>query len=257
MQGMNTDSQWLLNAEPAYPTLSKATDTDILIIGGGITGITAAYLLAEAGKKVILLEKNQIGSAETLHTTAHISYPTDERLLDLEKNFGRDHAQAIWDACHSSADEIARLARDEHLDCHWTQVPGYLYAAEGADLDQEKEDLQKEARVAQEMGFDTRYLDACPVVRRPAIAFANLQKFHPTLYLGGLAEAAAKKGIQIYQSSEVTEFGENGHHVTCNGFTVGFKHVFIATHVPLQGNASALSAAIFQTKLAGYSTYTK
>lgn len=253
--GMKQESQWTLGSMPAYPALSQDTDTTVLIIGGGITGLTAACLLSQEGKKVVLLEKHRLGSAETLHTTAHISYPSDLRLTDLEKHFGASHAQAVWEAGQAAAHEIVRLVREEKIDCGLQSVPAYLYAAEGSDLEKESGTLKQEAERAQELGFDTAFLSNCPAAHRPALAFANLHKFHPMEYLKGLAEAATRAGAVIHEESEVTEFGESGHEVTCKGVKVHFKHVFIATHVPLQGNASTLSAAMLQTKLAGYSTY--
>lgn len=252
---MEKQSPWEIETKSSYSPLAKDTDADVLVIGGGITGVTAAYLLSMAGKSVVLLEKASLGSAETLHTTAHISYPTDVRLGDLVKDFGKDHAQAIWEACQAAADEIAYNIRQENIECQWSHVPGYLYAAESDEGNREPPLLKEESEQAREMGFDAAYLDSCAAVRRPALAFANLQKFHPLLYLNALAKAASEKGAHIHEESEVTEFGDNGHYVMSNNCKVGFKHVFIATHVPLQGNASTLSAAILQTKIAGYSTY--
>lgn len=245
----------MLNDAPEYHSLSGDVQADVLIIGGGITGMTAAYLLAKAGKHVVLLEKRRLAGAETLHTTAHISYPTDMRLQDLVKDLGRDHAQAVWEACQASADEISRLVREEDIACHWGPVPGYLYAAESDMGNKEIPRLKEESSVAQEMGFDAAYVESCPVAQRPALRFANLQKFHPMLYLHALAKAAAANGVHLCENSEVKEFGEDGQYVICNGHRVRFRHVLIATHVPLQGNAGTLSAAILQTKIAGYSTY--
>lgn len=252
---MKTESLWELNGETEYDSLSRDVETDVLIIGGGITGVTAAYLVSQAGKRVVLLEKNRIGGAETLHTTAHISYPTDMRLKALIQDFGRDHAQGVWEACQASANEIANIVHTEQIECEWKHVPGYLYAAKTEMGAKEPPLLQEESGLAQELGFDTAYLESCPVAQRPALAFANLQKFHPMQYLHAVAAASANAGAIIYEASEVTEFDENERQVVCNDCRVSFKHVFIATHVPLQGNASPLSAAILQTKIAGNSTY--
>jgi glycine/D-amino acid oxidase-like deaminating enzyme len=93
---MKNQSEWMLDEEIKSPALTQDTNADVLIIGGGITGVTSVYLLSKSGKSVVLLEKAGLAGAETLHTTAHISYPTDVRLGDLIKDFGRDHAQAVW-----------------------------------------------------------------------------------------------------------------------------------------------------------------
>jgi glycine/D-amino acid oxidase-like deaminating enzyme/nitrite reductase/ring-hydroxylating ferredoxin subunit len=252
---MINESPWGLGSSPKYPPFLNDDETDVLIIGGGITGVTAAYLLATSGKRVTLLEKNILGSGETHRTTAHISYPTDVRMTALTKSFGRNHAEGAWDSQLAAAEQIVKLVRVEGLSCGLRTVPGYLYASSGKDADSEIDQLQNDARLARELGFDARYIDPCPLSRRPAVIFANLRKFHPLLYIGGVASAAEQKGCRLFEASEVTEFNSEENSVTCNGFVLRYKHLFIATHVPLQGNANSLSAALLQTKLIGYSTY--
>ncbi len=251
---MKHETAWNLPDAPSFPALSQDATADVLIIGGGITGVTAAYLLAKAGRSVILVEKEKLFGGETGHTTAHISYPTDMRLRDLVKTFGHNHAQAVWDACLASADHIRRHICAEEIDCGLRQVPGYLYAAPNAD-DAEKDRLHHDAGLADDMGFDAEYVEQCPVTQRPAVRFSNLMKFHPTQYVLALALVAQKSGAQIYEGSEVEEFDSKARTVRCNGRQISYQHVFIATHVPLQGVAGTLSAMLLQTKLAGYSTY--
>lgn len=251
---MKHESSWQLPDAPSFPPLAQDASADVLIIGCGITGVTAAYLLAKAGRSVILVDKDRLFAGQTGYTTAHISYPTDIRMRDLVKKFGHNHAQAAWDAGLAAADHIRRLICVEEIDCGLRQVPGYLYAAPDAD-DAEKERLQHDAGLADDMGFDAEYLERCPVTHRPAVRFSNLMKFHPTKYVVALAQAARKLGAQIYEGSEVQEFDDEHRSVRCNGHRISYQHVFIATHVPLQGVAGTLSAMLLQTKLAGYSTY--
>jgi glycine/D-amino acid oxidase-like deaminating enzyme len=212
-------------------------------------------LLSKAGKSVVLVEKSKLCRAETGHTTAHISYPCDTRLTDLISTFGETHAQAIWDAGLAAAQQLASIVSAELLDCDLRYVPGYLYAAGDDDVAKEAERLRAEADKGSELGFDTRFIDPFPVTEQPSLAFANLMKFHPLRYATGLAKAAVGSQCQIFENSEVKEFAEDGKSATCNGHTITFKHVFVATHVPLQGAANLLGASHLQTKLAGYSTY--
>lgn len=252
---MKHESSWKLSRQPSFPPLSKDAAVDALIIGGGITGVTAAYLLAKAGRSVMLLEKNGICSGETHFTTAHISYPTDMRLRELTKQFGANHAGAIWDACQASAEQIRRNVCQEEIDCGLRHVPGYLYAAGDTSLEEEIPRLREDVELAQRMGFDVQLVQACPVTERPAAAFANLMKFHPTKYVVRLAEAAQQAGCQIHENSEAQAFDAEKRQVRCNGHAVSYQHVLMATHVPHQGSSGTLGAMLLQTKLAGYSTY--
>src|SRR5690349_15111552 len=71
---------------------------DVVIVGGGIAGLTAAYLLTIAGRSVAVLERDRCAQVDTGHTSAHLTMVVDERVTDLVKHFGQDHARAVLDA---------------------------------------------------------------------------------------------------------------------------------------------------------------
>lgn len=98
---------WIENtSSPKFPALKEDIAVDVLIVGGGVTGVTAAYLLKRAGHTVALVDRGRCGGGETAYTTAHLTCVTDASLKDLVKNFGQDHAQAVWDAGMSAIDTI-------------------------------------------------------------------------------------------------------------------------------------------------------
>src|SRR5690348_3536924 len=110
-----------------FPKLQRNINVDVLVIGAGVTGISAAYLLKKAGATVALIERERVASIDTGHTTAHLTYITDVELLELARNFGDDHAQAAWDAGAAAIDEIESIVREEEIECEFRRVPGYLH----------------------------------------------------------------------------------------------------------------------------------
>src|SRR3954468_15530518 len=126
---MDTTPAWLVDERKPFPAVQRNMSVDVLIVGGGVTGITAASLLASAGVKAALLEKARIGTGETGHTTAHVTYPSDRRFHALVKDLGVNHAQAVWDAGMVGQEQIAENVRTERIACEMRRVPGYLYAA--------------------------------------------------------------------------------------------------------------------------------
>src|SRR5438045_1327056 len=113
---MNTTPYWLDTARPRkFPSLHRDLEVDVVVVGGGITGATAAYLLKKSGATVALIERDRCVGGETGHTTAHLTYVTDERLRQLVKDFGRDHAQATWDAGAAAINQIKEVIDHEAI----------------------------------------------------------------------------------------------------------------------------------------------
>ncbi|HEY5778971.1 MAG TPA: FAD-dependent oxidoreductase [Terrimicrobiaceae bacterium] len=252
---MNPSSFWIDTVSRlGYPKLENDLRVDALIVGGGITGLTAAYLLGKTGHSVAVVERGHIGQGETGHTTAHITYVTDARLSDLVKRFGRNHAQAAWDAGANAMARIQAIVAEVGIDCELRTVPGFLVAAANAEP-KENERLRQEAVLASELGFDATFVEQAPVFGRPAIRLANQFKFHPMRYLEALAQEIVRNGGHVFEQTEVGEFHKDPRRVDVGSHSIAFDFVVVATHVPLQGNIGTLSAALLQTKLAGYSTY--
>jgi glycine/D-amino acid oxidase-like deaminating enzyme/nitrite reductase/ring-hydroxylating ferredoxin subunit len=181
---------------------------------------------------------------------------TDERLHQLVKTFGRNHAQAAWDAGNAAIEQIAELIEREKIVCEFVRVPGFLHAPRDAKVTHAAtSELAEDARLAREMGFDAEYLGYCPLVERPGVRFANQAKFHPLKYLGGLLEAIPGGGSHVFEQTEVTEFSDKHHGVKAGDHWVHCNYRVIATHVPLLGEKNVVSGLLFQTKISSYSTY--
>jgi glycine/D-amino acid oxidase-like deaminating enzyme/nitrite reductase/ring-hydroxylating ferredoxin subunit len=252
---LKTLPYWIESAPlPHFGPLDSNEWADVVVVGGGITGLTAAYLLLSAGRSVVLLERRRVAESDTGHTSAHLSMVTDLPMTDLVKQFGRDHAQAVWDAGLASLHQIDETVREERISCDFRWVPGYLHAA--ADRDAADADwLRDEAHLADELGFDATFVEKAPLAGTSAVRFDDQARIHPRRYLAGLALAIVKKGGRIYEHSDVNDFAEDPRSVSANGYQVSCDDLVIATHTPLVGNQGLMGATLFQTKLALYTTY--
>ncbi len=255
-QKSRTTPYWSTSATfPQFAKLAEDVEADVVVVGAGVTGLSAAYLLAKAGRRVVVLERDRCAMTDTGHTSAHLTMVTDTRLTELVKRFGRSHAQAVWDAGLAAIATIDDVVREHALDAGFEWVDGYLYAPLNDETKQEAERLQEDARLARDLGFDSEYVEAAPLVNRPGIRFADQARIQPRAYLAGVAKAFVALGGQIYEHSAADEFCDDPRAVNVAGHHVRYQDVVIATHNPLVGVAGLAGATLFQTKLALYTSY--
>ena len=253
--GDNT-SYWTDNTPaPRFSALKEDIAVDVLVVGAGITGITAAYLLKRAGHTVALVERGRCVEGETAYTTAHLTAVTDMPLKDLVARFGNDHAQAVWDAGLAAIEMIDRLVWREQIKCQFEWVPGYLFHP-ASDTQTPDADLREEAKLAIELGFDAEFLARVPLFNRPGVRFANQAKFHPRKYLVALLRLIDGKGSSVFESTNIEEIeGTPITATTTEGHRIHCQHVLVATHVPLQGKSGLLPATVLQSKITPYTSY--
>jgi glycine/D-amino acid oxidase-like deaminating enzyme/nitrite reductase/ring-hydroxylating ferredoxin subunit len=245
---------WLQLDRPQFPSLDRDLSVDVVVIGGGITGVTAAYLLKQEGHTVALVEKEFCGGGDTGHTTAHLTYVTDCRLSRLVKDLGEERARAAWYAGWAAILQIHANVSAESLDCDFAWVPGFLHAAWDGSED-ERQSLGEDARLAAEFGFDSAYVERIPVANRPGVRFSNQARFHPYKYLTGLLKKIDGAGSYVFEDTHVEEVVDDPLSIRCGTNRIRCNYVVMATHAPLPGKTGLLRSTALQTKLAAYTTY--
>ncbi len=241
---------------PRFARLAENLTVDVVIVGGGITGLTAAWLLKRSGRKVAVIERSRCMGGDTGYTTAHVTAVTDLRLSALRKSFGDDHARAAWDAGFAAIAQIDECVRTEAIDCDFAWVPGYLYANGGAESrPADLKALAAEAETATELGFDASYVERIPFVNRPGVRFEGQARINPRAYLASLAKAVHGEGSAIFEQTSVDDVSGDPPVVKAGDYSIQCGFVVVATHNPIAGKAGFLSATLLQTKLALYTSY--
>ena len=228
---------------------------DVVIVGGGVTGLSAAYFLKRAGKRVCVLERNRLGQGDTGHTTAHLTYVTDVRLSQLVQTFDRERAALAWHAGGVALDLIEQVVSENDVECEFRRTPGFLHASLDNDQD-ESEALMSEAELARELGFAADFVAHVPVVNKPGIRFRDQAKFQPRAYLAALAQLVDGDGSSVHEETEVTGIGNDDPvYVDVGDQRIDCGYVVIGTHVPIMGKNGLLTASFLQSRLATYSSY--
>ncbi|EFJ13061.1 hypothetical protein SELMODRAFT_424962 [Selaginella moellendorffii] len=225
-------------AVPSNPKLQQNTHADVIVVGGGIAGISVAYNLAKAGKQVVVLEARAIGSGQTGKTTAHLMPWFDDYYFEAESTLGSDKLNLIADAQYGAIDWIENVVKEEGIECNFRRLPGYLVPVE--DDQQNAEKIRKEYEACKRAGLnDVRLEDLKHDPKNGnfgmALVFPNAGEFQPILYVKGLAEAAKKHGAQIFEQTSVVQH-EGTKVVTDAGHTVTAKALVLATNSPINKN---------------------
>src|SRR5262245_34341412 len=232
------------NSASSYPSVTKDLRVDVVVIGAGMTGATAAYRLKRAGLTVALIERSRVAQGETSHTTAHLAAVTDRPLTELARQHGIDHARAVWDAGFAAIAEIDAIVRRERIDCDFEWCPAYLVGSLSDDEDDKRERLEEEAGFIAEAGFDATFIDVVPGIKKPGIQFEHQAKFHPLKYVYGVTAKIPGQGSHVFERSEVTEVIDDPLGVKVGNHTVHAGHIFVATHVPIVGKTNLLWATL-------------
>ena len=246
----STSSVWLTTAEvPSYSPLTADTTADVCVDGAGIAGLTVAYLLAQVGKSVVVVEDGAIGSGMTGVTTAHLVNALDDRYFELERLHGERGSRLAAESHTVAVDRIESIVARERIACDFTRLDGYLFCAPEHDeayLDRELaaihraglHNVAKSARAP--ISFDTG----------PCLRFPSQAQFHPIKYLSGLAQAIERGGGRIYAGTHATQItGGTAASVSTRGGTVKAGSIVVATNVPVN------DLVVLHTKQAPYMTY--
>ena len=244
-------SVWAASAAlPQFSPMQENVHVDVCIVGAGISGLTTAYLLARAGRRVAVLDDSPVGGGMTQMTTAHITNQLDDRYFELEKLRGREAAQRAADSHSAAIDRIEAIVRQESIDCDFIRLDGYLFLAE----DDPRETLERELEAAHRAGLGAvELLERAPYASfdtGPCLRFPNQGQFHPLKYLARLAQAIVHDGGRIFDGSHADEI-EGGVPALVH---VG-KHVLTADAVVVATNAPVNDRVAIHTKQAPYMTY--
>lgn len=228
------NSYWIESTinEGKFNSLDKDISCDVCIIGAGLFGLTTAYYLSKKGINVVILDKFEIGTKVSGHTTAKITSEHGLIYDYLTNSFGKEIARKYLYANEDAINNIKEIVNEENFECDLKIQNNYVYTTKPDDL----EKIKKEVVAVNSLGFSAQFIEntSLPFEIQGAIMFPNQAQFHPRKYMLNLCNSIFKNNGQIYTNTLVHDIKkEDGYYKTLTSQnSVKSKYIVIASHYP-------------------------
>ena len=236
-----------LTAAPSFEPLRGKLEVDTVIVGAGITGLTAAWQLAQSGQHVALLDMGDIGSGETGKTTSHLTSLMDGGTAAVRHKHGDAAATQIMTAQREAIDLLEALCMELGDATRFRRVPAWIYSEDEAGV--ARVEQERAALAALGMGAERMAQAPLPFANRAAVRVERQAQFEPMAYLAALTRGLLRNGGKIFTHSRVLhmEDGTPCRAATAEG-EITAQHMLLTCHTP--PNRLAYHAQIF-----AYRTY--
>jgi glycine/D-amino acid oxidase-like deaminating enzyme/nitrite reductase/ring-hydroxylating ferredoxin subunit len=253
VSGERSKSLWMQTADLQRPApLTEDARADIVIVGAGMAGLSAAYELSRAGRSVIVLDRGPLAGGMSARTSAHLASQFDDyyhRHIHLR---GEDETRRYYESQAAAIDRIEAVQRDEGIDCDFRRLDGFLFLAPGDDPML----LEHEIASCHRIGFsDVAWAERAPIPgidTGRCLRFPRQARFHPLRYLNGLVRCIRRDGGRLFADTPVNGIVEQGGQAvisTATGATVRAGSAIVATNAPINDWIA------IHTKQAPYRTY--
>ncbi|GAA5035509.1 FAD-dependent oxidoreductase [Actinopolymorpha pittospori] len=230
-----TGSVWLTRTDRhSYAALTGDLDVDLVVVGGGLVGLTTALLAQREGLRTIVLEAGRVASGTTGYTTGKATTQHTLIYAELTRRHGEKAAAQYAEANVAGIDLLARVAEEASIDCALTRAPSYAYTLDP----RRRGELEEEAAAARQLGLAAAVSDTTdlPFDVEAAVRFDDQFHLDPVRYLDGLASELTRIGGNIHENTRVTSVEERRDHVvtaTTGSGTVRADQAVVATLLPI------------------------
>ena len=229
-----SQSCWVASARQThYPRYEQTDRTDVAIIGGGIVGLTTAYLLLRAGYAVTVMEARKVAQQVTGRSTAKVTAQHALIYRHLIETLGIERARLYGEANHCGVELIAALVTQHSIACDFERKNAYAYTHRSGRM----EAIEAEADAAHRLGFDAEVVAPAPLPFPTAggLRFAHQAQFNPAQYVVGLAQAVTDSGGRIFENTRVEDVvrQRSGWRAKTGRHRLDAERVVVATNVAM------------------------
>lgn len=250
-----TDAVWIhtdpYSNRPKFSKLNRDLETDVCIVGSGISGISIAYELVTRGVNVVMIEAREILSGETGRTSGHLASDLDDGYTAIAKKHGDEGAKVAAESHTWALNRVGEIAQQLGIECEYRKLPGYDISQYIRNSREHADDMQQilvDGRKATELGLKADFKEGFAVKgwtgavdQRDAVIYADQATFHPTKYLVGVLKFLQSQGnFSCYTYTRAVDIEEKGVEL----LGLGHKEVYVKT---LGGNTIKCADAVEAT----------
>lgn len=209
-------------------SLDRDIECDVLIIGGGIAGVSILYELLDSGLNVVLVEKNKVGEGVSSRTTGKLTFLQDTIYGDLEKTYGRDVSKLYYESQKYAIDRVKEIVNKEKIDCNLVNEDSYLFT------DKHIEKIDKEKMLLESFGVEVFNRESLPdgLEFERGISVDNTYTFHPVKYINALKDKCTRR-FQIYENTRIVKIDKKEEYFSyTDDCKIKSKIVIVAMHYP-------------------------
>jgi glycine/D-amino acid oxidase-like deaminating enzyme/nitrite reductase/ring-hydroxylating ferredoxin subunit len=249
---MDNISYWNQTGEKShYPRLDHNISTDVLIIGGGITGVTCAYCLAEKGLKPVLIEAGVLADGTTGNTTGKVTFQHGVIYYKTEEKYGLDAARDYALSQKSALDFVKNVVEKESINCQLAENKASIFGVN----DEEWDTLEREYNTAKKIGIEAELSEKTdfPPGNKGLLTYKGQYVFHPVRYVESLAKAAVAKGATLYCDTKAIKLENDVPKMICceGDITIEADHVIMATQYPFYDGPNLFYTVLYPKRAYG------
>jgi glycine/D-amino acid oxidase-like deaminating enzyme/nitrite reductase/ring-hydroxylating ferredoxin subunit len=230
-------------SEQAFPALDGDRHTDVVVVGAGITGLTLARMLVDAGAGVVVVDAGPVCAGATGYTTAKVTALHRLIYRELIERHGEERAAAYAAANQSAVERVAAFVEVDGIDCDLERAPAVTYTGR----DEHVVEIEGEVEAARRLGLPAERTTTLPLPYpvKAAIRLDHQLHFHPRRYCLALARQVVERGGSVHEHTRALEVDtrSTGVVVATAGGRISAERAVLATHLPFADRGGFFSRA--------------
>lgn len=222
------------NISHDIPRLEESITCDILIVGGGLTGISLAYYLKDKNISTVLIEQDKMAGSTTKRSTAKLTYLQQDILSKITKARNKNDAYLYYMAQREAISRVVDIIKKENISCHLEKSPSYLYVREEKNIKK----LKDEVKLYKDFGAKIEYCSSLPLESKEIMCAKTLDNyvFNPVEYSNGLLDVISESNnVSLYEKTRMASLDKkNGVYIVNleNKRQIFAKKIVFAGHYP-------------------------